>query len=380
PRLIDAVARRFTMAVLLIALGAGLYWWGRDPGQVWPVITAVLIVACPCALALSMPFAYGHTVRWMGKRGLFLRDAEVVERMAHTDLVVFDKTGTLTAREAHSVAWTGAPLTAVQRSMVRSLARSSTHPLSAVLHAHLRDGLLSAERVHESPGKGIEGLLHEVPVRIGSALYCGAKEVERSNGEAVVFVRIGNEVPGHFRITKQARAGVVEAVDALHGNVATALLTGDDRVAEELAKHFRPEDIRTGCSPADKSRFIAERQEAGHRVMMVGDGLNDAAALGRSDVGITVTETSAALTPASDAILDADAIARLPQFLHMARRARRIVFASLGISLCYNVVGVSLAVAGQMSPLIAAVLMPLSSVSVVGFVTLAVWLGGRRAS
>ncbi|HPF90372.1 MAG TPA: HAD-IC family P-type ATPase, partial [Flavobacteriales bacterium] len=158
------------------------------------------------------------------------------------------------------------------------------------------------------------------------------------------------------------------------------LLTGDDRVAEELAKHFAPADIRTGCSPADKSRFIVEQQQAGHRVMMVGDGLNDAAALARSDVGITVTETSAALTPASDAILDADAIAQLPHFLRMARRARRIVFASLGISLCYNLVGVSLAVAGQMSPLIAAILMPLSSVSVVGFVTLAVWLGGRRAS
>lgn len=380
PRLIDAVARRFTVAVLLVALGAGLYWWGKDAAQVWPVITAVLIVACPCALALSMPFAYGHTVRWMGKRGLFLRDAEVVERMAHADLVVFDKTGTLTAREAHSVEWMGAPLTDVQRSMVRSLARSSVHPLSAVIHAHLRDALLTPDRVHESPGKGIEGVLLDVPVRIGSAAYCGADDVERIHGEAIVFVRIGGEVPGHFRIMKQARAGVVEAVDALEGSVGTALLTGDDRVSEELAKHFAPEDIRTGCSPADKSRFIAGQQQAGHRVMMVGDGLNDAAALARSDVGITVTETSAALTPASDAILDADAIAQLPHFLRMARRARRIVFASLGISLCYNVVGVSLAVAGHMSPLIAAILMPLSSVSVVGFVTLAVWLGGRRAS
>ncbi|MBK6754237.1 MAG: heavy metal translocating P-type ATPase [Flavobacteriales bacterium] len=118
PRMIDNVARRFTIAVLLISLGAGLYWWGKDSSQVWPVVTAVLIVACPCALALSMPFAYGHTIRLLGKQGLFLRDAEVVERMAHVDMVVFDKTGTLTAREAHEVEWHGPPLDARDRSLV----------------------------------------------------------------------------------------------------------------------------------------------------------------------------------------------------------------------------------------------------------------------
>ncbi|MBK7946894.1 MAG: HAD-IC family P-type ATPase [Flavobacteriales bacterium] len=133
PRLIDGVARRFTVAVLLISLAAGLYWWGADSAQVWPVVTAVLIVACPCALALSMPFAYGHTIRLMGKRGLFLRDSEVVERMAHVDTVILDKTGTLTAREAHEVEWNGPALSQEEAMMVRALARNSTHPLSAVL-------------------------------------------------------------------------------------------------------------------------------------------------------------------------------------------------------------------------------------------------------
>ena len=111
---------------------------------------------------------------------------------------------------------------------------------------------------------------------------------------------------------------------------------------------------------------------------MIGDGLNDAGALAQSDVGITVTETSAALTPASDAIMDAAAVASLPHFLRMARRARRIVIGSLCISLCYNVVGVSFAVSGQLTPLIAAILMPLSSVSVVGFVTVATAIASRQ--
>lgn len=378
PRMIDAVARRFTIAVLLISLGAALYWWGKDPAQVWPVVTAVLIVACPCALALSMPFAYGHTIRLLGKRGLFLRDAEVVERMAHADTVVFDKTGTLTAREAHEVHWNGVALTNSQASFVRSIARSSLHPLSAVLHQYLKEELCPPAEVQDVAGQGVMGQVNGHTIRIGSATFCGAAEVERASGEALVFVNIDGGALGHYTIRKRARSGMAAAMAQLRSRVRTALLTGDAQVDDDLRALFGASEMRTSCSPADKTRYINEQQQAGHRVVMVGDGLNDAGALAQSDVGITVTETSAALTPASDAILDADAIAQLPHFLRMARRARRIVIASLGISLCYNITGVSLAVAGHMTPLIAAILMPLSSVSVVGFVTLAVWWGGGR--
>ncbi|MBX2972704.1 MAG: heavy metal translocating P-type ATPase [Flavobacteriales bacterium] len=378
PRMIDNVARRFTIAVLLISLGAALYWWGRDAAQVWPVVTAVLIVACPCALALSMPFAYGHTIRLMGARGLFLRDAEVVERMAHADTVVFDKTGTLTAREAHEVVWHGAPLTGEQGTLVRSIARSSVHPLSAVVHHHLKNPLRQPSEVEDVAGQGVMGLVDGHAVRIGSAPFCAAPDVERASGEALVHVSIDGVVQGRFVIRKRARSGIAEAMGELRTATRTALLTGDAQVDDGLRTIFHGADMRAGCSPADKTRYIKQQQEEGHRVVMVGDGLNDAGALAQSDVGITVTETSAALTPASDAILDADAIADLPHFLRMARRARRIVIASLGISLCYNITGVSVAVAGYMTPLYAAILMPLSSVSVVGFVSLAVWLGARR--
>lgn len=380
PRMIDAVARRFTIAVLLISVGAALYWWGKDSAQVWPVVTAVLIVACPCALALSMPFAYGHTIRLMGERGLFLRDAEVVERMAHADTVVFDKTGTLTAREAHEVEWKGTPLTAQNASLVRSIARSSVHPLSAVVHHHLKNELRTASDVQDLAGQGVMGRVEDHLIRLGSAEFCSAPNAVRTNGEAHVYVNVDGRALGHYVVRKQARSGIAAAMARLRSTQRTALLTGDAQVDDGLRAIFHGADMRANCSPADKTRYIKEQQEQGHRVVMVGDGLNDAGALAQSDVGITVTETSAALTPASDAILDADAIASLPHFLLMARRARRIVVASLGISLCYNITGVSLAVAGHMTPLIAAILMPLSSVSVVGFVTLAVWLGGRTTA
>ncbi len=167
------------------------------------------------------------------------------------------------------------------------------------------------------------------------------------------------------------------AIAHLRGKLRVALLTGDARVDPELLASFDGATVRTECGPTDKSRSVREDQARGHRVLMVGDGLNDAGALAQSDVGITITETSAALTPASDAIMDAGALQQLPHFLHLARKARRIVVASLCISLCYNIVGVSVAAAGHMTPLIAAILMPLSSVSVVGFVTLATWIADR---
>ena len=174
PRMIDAVARRFTVAVLVIATGAGIYWWGHDPAQVWPVVTAVLIVACPCALALAMPFAYGHTIRLLGRRGLFLRDAEVVERMAFIDAVVFDKTGTLTQREAYAIRFSGTALTPVERSYVRSIARNSTHPLSAVLYNTIKEPFVASAFVEEEAGAGVSGVVHGVTVRVGSARFCGA--------------------------------------------------------------------------------------------------------------------------------------------------------------------------------------------------------------
>ncbi len=381
PRLIDALARRFTVAVLLISLGAGLYWWGKDPAQVWPVVTAVLIVACPCALALSMPFAYGHTVRLMGKRGLFLRGTEVVERMSRIDTVVFDKTGTLTAREAHRVGWQGRPLSAPEQALVHAAARSSTHPLSAVVAQHARsfaiDGMAGGE-VKEVPGQGITAQVGLHTIRLGSAAFCGTTGQERTTGEAHVHVAIDGKHLGLFRIQKQARTGIGATVGQLRRHHRTALLTGDSEVNAALSGAFASGDVRTRCSPLDKQLAIQQQQEHGHRVLMVGDGLNDAGALAQADVGITVTETSAALTPASDAIMDATALHRLPGFLTLSRRAHRIVVASLAISLCYNITGVSLAVAGHMTPLIAAILMPVSSVTVVGFVTLAAWYAARR--
>ncbi|MCB0815541.1 MAG: heavy metal translocating P-type ATPase, partial [Flavobacteriales bacterium] len=202
-----------------------LYWWGRDAAQVWPVVTAVLIVACPCALALSMPFAYGHTMRLLGRRGLFLRDAEVVERLAHVDTVVFDKTGTLTARESYDLAFEGRPLDAREVMQVRSLARNSAHPLSAEVYRSLQGDLGRVSGVEEESGAGIRGDVEGVPVRLGSAAFCGAPSAHREPGVATVDVAIGGLHRGRFTLRKRVRAGMEKAVGGARGMAATHLLT-----------------------------------------------------------------------------------------------------------------------------------------------------------
>ena len=378
PRMIDEIARRFTLAVILISAAAGLYWAGRDMDMVWPVVTAVLIVACPCALALSMPFAYGHTMRLLGRSGLFLRDSEVVERMAHIDHVVFDKTGTLTAREAYEMRFVGTPLRTDEERRVRSLVRNSMHPLSAVLHQNLKAEVSEAIEVTETAGQGIEGTVDGLGLRIGSAAFTNGAEQAREAGEAHVHVAIADMHRGHFVMRKRARSGMAWSVQRMRRFTGVGLLTGDVTVDPEVQAAFQPGEVRTACTPPQKAGHVRRMQELGHRVLMVGDGLNDAGALQQSDVGISVSETSAALTPASDAILDARHLQRLPAAVHLTRRARRIVIASLGISLAYNITGVSFAVAGELTPLIAAILMPLSSVTVVGFVTLAIGMAARR--
>jgi len=400
PKMIDQVAQRFTIAVILISVAAGLYWAGRDTDMVWPVVTAVLIVACPCALALSMPFAYGHTMRLLGKAGLFLRDSAVVERMAHIDAVVFDKTGTLTAREAYELRFVGTPLRPDELRRVHALARNSTHPLSAVLADRLRpkdivavppvpstlrvdmpnstSALIQTIEVQETPGQGIEGTVEGLAVRIGSAAFAEGTEEHREAGEAHVHIAIAGMHRGHFVMRKRARTGMADTVDGMRQFAKPWLLTGDATVDPEVQRVFANDEVRTACSPPDKAAHVRELQEQGQRVLMVGDGLNDAGALQQSDVGISVSETSAALTPASDAILDARYLQQLPAAVQLTRRARRIVIASLAISLTYNITGVSFAVAGKLTPLIAAILMPLSSVTVVGFVTIAVTLAAKR--
>lgn len=379
---------RFTWTILALALGAGLFWWVADPARALPAVVGVLIVACPCALALAAPFTLGAAVRALGRAGLFLRNGGVVEGLARIDTVVFDKTGTLTPTTPRRVEFAGPALGESEQAAVLALAAQSTHPAARAVARHLQADALQARaevtRFREHAGRGIEGDVGGVRWRLGSAGWFKSQGLEPRGtdpGQSAVQVACGDECRGVFAITPELRPEVAGLVRRLAGTHRLALLSGDhDGDRARFAPLFGDtEALHFEQSPHDKLGFIRARQDNGARVMMVGDGLNDAGALRQSDVGVAVVEEIGAFSPASDVILAAGDVTRLADLLAFARGTVGVVRLSFLLSALYNVVGLSFAATGRLSPVICAVLMPLSTVTVVGIAVGAVrWTAARH--
>jgi Cu+-exporting ATPase len=370
--MIDRAARRFTWVILGLSLITAVYWYWVDPSQVWLIITSVLIVACPCALALTAPFTYGNMLRVFGRHSLYLKNADVIERMASVDSIVFDKTGTVTHGKDPEVTFTG-ELSEKETMWVGELTGYSTHPLSKLIHRHI--AAISNTPVNgfkEIPGKGIEAVLEGHNVKIGSAEFTGFHE--RVDGKAShVFVAIDDELKGFYSIRTRVRNDIEDLLNRL-GEKCVAMLSGDNKADKvQMSTLFHPTaQLLFDQSPHDKLNYISDLQHQGKKVMMLGDGLNDSGALKQADVGIAVTDDTGVFTPACDGILHGEEIGHVDTFLRLARSATKIVKAGFVLSFLYNAIALSFAVSGHLTPLVAAILMPLSSISVVVFTTVAV--------
>jgi Cu+-exporting ATPase len=370
----DGVARHFTTVVLLLAAGVGAFWWTVDSDRALHALTAVLIIACPCALSLAYPVALGHALRQLGRRRLYLKRAEVVETLAACDTVVFDKTGTLTRAEATPPRWQGTPLTDDERNALTGLARQSTHPVARRLSTLATAGDIPVTDLRETPGQGLEGTVAGYRVRVGNRAFIRPTAAPTTAGTNRVYVRLDGVYRGWFEWTTTYREGALDLLRELRPTHRRYLLSGDqDTDRTTLRAYFDTDDaLRFGCQPADKLQFVRDLQQRGHRVLFVGDGLNDAGALQQADVGLALTEDALYFTPASDAILDATALADLPVFLRFSRYALRVIRVSFAVSLVYNFIGLAYAVTGTLSPVVAAILMPLSSATMVLLATLGV--------
>jgi Cu+-exporting ATPase len=386
-RLTNIAGKYFTAALFLVAVSAAMYWFPRDTVTGWNAVTAVLIVACPCALALSTPFAFGTALRVFGRGKFYAKHADVVEWMGRIRTVIFDKTGTLTHARGSGVQFVGEPLSPTERSAVRSLVRNSHHPLSrAVFDALKDDPVLPVADFSEEAGGGIHGTVRGIAVRAGSRLFCGlppADDAEAPDADGSplrVFVALDGIPRGQFVLAGQYREGVAPLVRELRKHYKVVLLSGDSDREKEKLGHLFGEDVPLYFhqTPADKLAFVAGVQANGDPVLMVGDGLNDAGALKQADVGVALTDDTTAFSPACDVILDGSRLAYLDRFLRFARSSRTVVLVAYAISVLYNVVGLSFAVRGALSPVIAAVLMPASSITVVAFTSLSLRVLARK--
>jgi len=369
-QLLDRIGKYFTWGIIAIAVLTLAYWWRQDLGMAFIAATAVLIIACPCALALSTPFTYGNVVRILGQKGMFLRNIQTVTQLQDITHVVFDKTGTLTDPERDQVEYVGRPMTPSHREALAILAVQSHHPMSRALLQVLPTvpGEHSCTDFEELPGKGTSGRVGEWRLRLGSAKYI----LGSASSETGVWIEIDGEYYGYFAIQTALRGGTKEIIDSLAGDYPLHVLSGDGEQDRErleaifpvgTAYHFKQE-------PADKLDYIQHLQEKGDRVLFIGDGLNDAGALRQADVGIVISHSSQQFSPSSDVILDVRAWAPFARFLSYVKKSKTLLYLAFIFAALYNLIGLFFAVQGLLSPVVAAILMPLSSISIIflGFV------------
>lgn len=374
--LIDQISQYFTLVIMVIALVASIYWQYTDPTNTWLVFTAVLIVACPCALALATPFTLGSVLRVFARNRFYLKSPEVIERMQKIDTVVFDKTGTLTKSSKHDVIFDGEELSENEAVILSLALASSTHPLSRSILSSLPVAPIGStyqlESFKELPGKGIIANINGLAIRVGKHFAESIPE-ERSSHTSVM-VWFGEKYRGRFLLTNEYREGIKEFIGRLANRFRLMLLSGDNDSERGRLQSFFPDksEMFFAQKPHDKLDKIVGLQGEGRSVMMVGDGLNDAGALKQSVVGLAIAEDVSNFSPASDGILEAKGITKLDQFFRLSQWAKVVVVFSFIISFIYNIGGLAFAVSGMLTPLIAAILMPLSSITVVLFTTVAV--------
>lgn len=368
----DRVSRYFTPALLALAFVSFLYWIFIDTATAFNVFTAILIVACPCALALTAPFTLGNVLRIVGYRKLYLKNALVIEQLAKVDTIVFDKTGTITTNKKTAITYEGTPLNVSELTLLKNALRGSNHPLSRRLYDFIpTQPKLEPLHFEEIVGKGIHVEFKEGKIKLGSSQFLKHLS-ENTHKKTKVHVEIDGEYKGSYVFNNQYREGLEPLFEALTQKYNLYILSGDNDGERKILEKMLPAKTQLifNQKPEDKLAFISQLQQKGHNVMMVGDGLNDAGALAQSNVGLSISENVNVFSPACDGILDASQFKNIGFFMQYAKNAMKTIYMSFGLSLLYNVVGLSYAVTGNLSPLVAAIIMPLSTVTIISFVTL----------
>ena len=367
----------FTFGAVGLAIAGAIAWW-PDAAASASVATAVLIIACPCALTLSAPITLGTAMGLLGRCGLYLKHPAVAFDLSRIDMIAFDKTGTLT--EAGERRIIESLLSSRGWALARELAMHSTHPISRAIVTHAAASPDLGARVtdvDEIPGQGITGVVNGIRVAIGNAQLTHIHPADSGTAEDRTFVRAGDEI-GWIRMSSSIRPGVERAARALSRSHSVHLLSGDYDVERLQWSDIFGRQMRFRQTPQDKLDFISAAHEAGHHVLMIGDGLNDSGALAAADVGIAVSDETACIVPACDAVIGGNRVADLPAFVRYAARARTVVFICFAVSVLYNILGLRLALRGHLTPIASAILMPVSSLTIIALSWGAMQWSARR--
>ncbi|MFV0542534.1 MAG: heavy metal translocating P-type ATPase [Marinicella pacifica] len=396
-KLADKIAGYFVPAVVLVSIITFIIWaiFGPEPAYVYALVNAiaVLIIACPCALGLATPMSIMVGVGKGAQNGVLIKNAEALEKMSHVDTLIVDKTGTLTEGKptVETIETTTDKLSAEEvTALVASLNRSSEHPLATATVNYAREQNIELSEAHDFDsvtGQGVVGnvnnqslalgndkLMHKVNAALTESVLSQAKDYQQQ-GKTVSYLAVDKEVVGFVVIGDRIKKTAADAIKALQDDgVNVIMLTGDNKdTARTVAEELNLADFKAGMMPQDKMEFVEKLQNEDHIVAMAGDGINDAPALAKSDVGIAMgTGTDVAIESAEVTLVKGD-LKGIVKARFLSEAVMRNIKQNLFFALIYNSVGVPIA-AGVLfpffglllSPMIAAAAMSLSSVSVIG--------------
>ena len=371
----DKFSIYFLIGLLIIASGAGVFWFIVDNSRTVEIIVSVLIVACPCALALSKPFALGSIMRSLGRKKIYIKNVEVIPKLNETTDIIFDKTGTLTTGSGGKINYNGKEFSQEQKEAILVLANSSGHPLSKSIVNYLKSLNIQSNKelinFDEIEGKGIIGIIDGNTYKIGSLKFITGENSQIKN-ETTSYISINDEIWGEFTFESEFRDGIFNLLKNLGKKYNVHVLSGDKNKDENhiVEQVTSIKSLQFNQSPIDKLNFIQLLQNDNKKTLMVGDGLNDAGALDKANCGIAISEDAFRFTPSSDAILEASELKNLDQLLSISAFSKTILLTCYIFSLIYNIIGLSFALSGFLTPLVAAILMPISSISVVLISTL----------
>ncbi|MFP4561248.1 MAG: heavy metal translocating P-type ATPase [Thiohalorhabdus sp.] len=386
----ERASRWFVWGLLGTATVVGAAWWAYDPGRAFWIVVALLIVTCPCALALATPTALVVATGELAKRGVLAARGEALETLSEVTRVVFDKTGTLTRGQLRLGAWSGDP-GALERAA--ALERASEHPVAAALVGAADGREESGERLENFPGRGVSGYLEGrrywvgaygwVAEQAGPAPEALAGEAARMDGRGETVVGLASEGgwEGVFGIADEIRPEARATVAALRERGwAVSMVTGDsEAAADSLARQAGIKEVHARQRPEDKLGLVRAWQQKGEVVAVVGDGLNDGPVLAGADVSFAMGAGVQAARASADFILLSNRLERLSEVAHIGEAALRNIRQNLQLSFGYNVLVVPLAALGWVAPWMAAILMPASSLMVVGNALRLRGLGRQRA-
>jgi len=362
----DRVARRYAPAVHLLALATFAGWAVVGPWQVALLnAVAVLIITCPCALGLAVPVVQVVASSRLFRRGILLKSATALERLAEVDTVIFDKTGTLTVGRPELL-W-DFDLRPSELRRAAALAGRSRHPLSQALCRAVPD-VAPADGVSEHPGQGLSRMTEAGEVRLGSRQWCGiADSPDFDGGDAELWFSVPDRKPQRFRFRDVLRPDAADVVTRLKATGKRVMLLSGDRTAavRPIAASVGITDWQAAVTPAEKCEVLELLAAGDARVMMVGDGLNDGPALAAAHVSMSPATAADLCQTAADAVFQGLSLSAVTEALDVAARSDRLVRENIGFAIAYNLAAVPLAMAGLVTPLLAAAAMSCSSILVV---------------